>query len=301
MSNNRGLWLLSTLVTAGAVLCGRMDWCSALIGLAVAFALYALSGPGRLPGFFRAVQALWLAVPLGFFAGAAADLFPDAANAWYVPAVVLALSWLAARQGAKCAAAASAVAGFFVLGAVGIVAVFSLPELRLSWLAPRFDPYGALTALAMGAAGFTLAEAFPGQKPKVLWRIAAFAAPAVLCALVSGSLSPELAARQASAFYTLSRSISVFGVAERFEALISACLCLGVLGACTMLLCAVRALSGERSADGISAALSLAALAGCSITRYWVVFLLGTVILWVLLPLAKISKNMKKSIDKSDA
>lgn len=294
-----GLWLVSLMVTAGALVCGKLDWCSALAGTIAAYILYNIVGVGgRLPGAVRAVQVVWLAVPLRLAAQGAAALFPDSGGGLYVPAVVLALSWALAGRDSRAVLACCTVVGFFVLAAVAVVAVFALPQVQWRWLVPQFDAVTALRAMALGAAAFMLAEICP-EKPAQPWLLAGAASPAVLAALVAGCLSPALAAGERSAFYTLSRSISVFGVVERFEALIAACLTLGILSLCTLLLHCARLTAGARSGAGISAALAVAALAACAVPVPDVVWSVGTLVLWELLPLAKKLKKSKISVDKT--
>ncbi len=275
-----GMWLFSFGLTAGAVLCGRFGWLPALLGgTAGALVCRLCRDRQEPPAAVRAVQTLWLAVPLCVAANGAQALFPAGSDSLYVPSVVLGLAWLLSRhsrQGVRCCCA---IAGFFVLGALGVVAVFCLPDLCLRWLRPSFSWQEVLAALAVGSGGMLLARADQEAKPGPTWRGAAALAPAALAALVSGCLSRPLAARQPSAFYTLSRAVSLFGVAERFEALIAACLTLGLCSACTLLLCAARGGDGQR------ALLSLTALALTRLPLPPLIASAGTVVLWVLTPL----------------
>ncbi len=290
------VWLLSTFVTVGAVLCGKLNWCSALAGTALAFLLYNIVGTeGKLPGILRAVQVLWLAVPLAVAVNGATALFPDASNPYYVPVVVLALSWLLARQNREGVLACCTVVSFFVLAAVAVVTVFAAPDLQWQWLMPTFDWRSALIAFAIGAGAMMLCEVCPGTKPALIWRIVAFLAPVIFAALSAGCLSPALSVQQESAFYTLSRSISVFGVVERFEALIAACLSLGICSACTLVLHSGRQLIPAKGQDAVTALLCVAALFGSVLPSSGVIPAAGTVILWILLPFCKIIKKREKS------
>ena len=270
------MWLLCFGVTAGAALCGCFDWLSALAGGALA--ALASRYYTRTPRALRVLRALWLALPLCVGAKAAQALFPDVSGSFYVPAVVLALAWLLARQSRGGLLACCAVVGFFVLGAVGLVSAFSLPKLTLRWLRPAPALNGFLCALAIGAGGMLLAEC--GERPGPGWRWSALLAPAILSALAGGCLSRPLAARQASAFYTLSRGVSLFGVAERFEALIAACLTLGLCSACALILRAARELlKSDRAILLIPAALALCFV---PIPGPWIAA--GTALLWVVIP-----------------
>ncbi|MBR5430075.1 MAG: hypothetical protein IK116_06055 [Firmicutes bacterium] len=286
-----GMWLLCFGVTAGAALCGRFDWLSALAGGVLGALACRCDSRTHTP--LRVLQALWLAVPLCVGAQSARALFPDVAGSMYVPAVVLAMAWLLAQQSRGGLLACCAVVGFFVLGAVGIVSLCAVPKLTLRWLRPVPTLDGFLCALAIGAGGMLLAAC--GEEPGPGWRWSALLAPAILSALAGGCLSRPLAARQASAFYTLSRGVSLFGVAERFEALIAACLTLGLCSACALILRAGRALLGSDWAI----LLIPAALALCLFPIPGLCMAAGTVVFWVILPalwpLGKKLKIRKKS------
>ena len=288
-----GLWLVSFAATASAALCGRFGWLPALLGGGLgALAFRVRLHRGRIPPAVRKVQALWLAVPLSIAANSASTLFPDGGHSLYVPAVVLGLSWLLCCHRRSGVLSCCAVAGFFVLGALGIVALCAVPDLKIDWLRPEFHWMEALTALSLAAGGMFLCEAVPDICLGPGWRWASALVPAVLSALTAGGLSRPLAARQASAFYTLSRSVSLFGVAERFEALIAACLTLGVCSACALLLCAAG--GGSR----VRAALALAALILSRRPIPGPAAAAGTAIFWVIFPVFFAQKPAKKKTQK---
>ena len=300
-SRSSGMWLLSFGVTAGAALCGHMGWFSALIGALAGIILYEIYlwlPEGRTPAPIRVLQVLWLAVPLAVFANTARDLFPDASNELYVPLVVLALSWLLARHPRDGVLACCVIVGYFLLTAVAVVCVFASPNLQWHWLRPSFDWVEALTALSIAGGGMLLSTALPGVRPGKPWRWIAYLSPVVIAAVVSGSLSVPLARKQDAAFYTLSRSISLFGVVERFEALVAACLTLGLCSACALLLNAVRQMIPQKGGDGVTAFLCLAALGGSFLSLSPLIPAAGTAVIWVLLPLIKKKKKGEKTVDK---
>ena len=297
-----GMWLLSFCVTAGAALCGHMSWLSALAGGIGAILLYELRlklPSGKTPAFIAIVQVLWLAAPLAVLAAVARALFPDASNGAYVPLVVLALAWLLARHPRDGVMACCVIVAYFLLAAVAVVCVFSLPGVQWRWLSPSFDWGEAVIALSVALGGMALLTAVPGIKPGRGWRWIAFLCPAAIAAVVAGNLSMPLAARQAGAFYTLSRSISLFGVVERFEALVASCLTLGLCSACALLLHAARQLIPRKGRDGVTAFLCLAALAGSFLCLSPLVPAVGTAVVWVILPFIKNRKKMKKVVDKT--
>ena len=287
----RGMWLLSFCVTAGTALCGSFDWLSALAGGLLGALAVRFARNGTPLCIFR---ALWLAAPLSVGAQSARALFPDVSATLYVPAAVLVLAWLLARQSRGGLLACCAVVGFFVLGAVSVVSAFSLPKLTLRWLRPEPSLTGFLIALALGFGGMLLTET--GEKPSGAWIWCAHLAPAILSALAGGCLSYPLAGRQSSAFYTLSRGVSLFGVAERFEALIAACLTLGLCSACALLLWTARGMLGSDWAF----LLIPAALGLCVFPIPGAYIAVGTALLWVIFPaLFSVRLSCKKMLKKS--
>lgn len=271
------MWLLSACVTMGAALCGRFGWVSALAGGALGAAAYSVRlKRGEEPAALEVLQTIWLAVPLGIAAKSAAALFSG--HSFYVPAVVLALSWLLSRHPRQGVLACCTLVGFFVLAAVGIVSAFSLPDLHPVWLRPAFDWQETLIVLAICSAGMLLCRGIPGAKPSPGWRWAAYLAPAGIAAIVGGCLSRPLAQLQASAFYTLSRSISLFGVAERFEALIASCLLLGLCSVCALIF------SAAKKCGSWTWTLIVPALILTQVSIPPLVVSAGTVALWVLAP-----------------
>ena len=284
-----GLWLLSCSASMGAMLCSRFGWLPALLGGGLgAVGFHLRMRGGEVPTAVRLLQTLWLAVPLSVAAKGATALFPAGGPSLYVPAVVLGLGCLLCCHERSGVLACCAVAGFFVLTALGIVALCSLADLHPAWLRPEFSWVQLLSALAVGSGGMLLAEAAPATRPGPGWRCAAALAPAVLSALAAGGLSRPQAARQASAFYTLSRAVSLLGVAERFEALIAACLTLGACSACTLLL---RAACGGNRTRALLASVALI-LVRSPLPELPAAA--GTVLLWGIIP-AIFSKNRGKS------
>lgn len=297
LNRSGGMWLLSFCVTAGAALCGHMSWLSALAGGIGAILLYELrlkQPEGQVPGWIKALQVLWLAVPLGVLAAVARELFPDASNGVYVPLVVLALAWLLARHPRDGVLACCVIVAYFLLAAVAVVWVFALPGLQWHYLLPSFDWLESAMALSIASGGMALLTAVPGVKPGRAWRWVAFLCPVGIAAVVAGNLSRPLAAQQPGAFYALSRSISLFGVVERFEALVASCLTLGLCSACALLLHAARQLIPSKGRDGLTAFVCLAALCGSFLRLSPLIPVTGTILVWVLLPLIKNRKKMKK-------
>ena len=126
--------------------------------------------------------------------------------------------------------------------------------------------------------------------------------PAVPAFLTAACLSPELARQEPLPFLTLTKSLSVLSVMQRFELLLSVAQLLGLFALLTMLVCAaermlgaVRRKNGTGSTGGVFCLLAF----GGSFLAYrlpiwsWAV---GAAIFWGVVPiLTQVIVNIKKS------
>lgn len=282
-SRAAGAWELTAFLTAAATVCAGLDWLSVLVGAAASLLLCLL--PGRRIGRIPRLALLWLPVLLWVVARAAGALFPESGNGWYVPAVALALGWLLARQPGRAVLACSAILCYFVLAAVAVVLVFALPDVRLIHLTPRFSWQQALVAFASGCGAWLLRTATGERSPVGCSAISHLLLP-LTAVVVCGVLSPQLARGKVIAFYALSCSISLFGVLERFEALMAACVFLGCTSTAALILRAGRVLlpCGEVSRDWLTAAACTAVIFCPSLPLPSMLFTSVIAILWVIVP-----------------
>ena len=225
--------------------CCRVSWPWVLLGGAAAAGL--LSGVTALRnrrvcrgGFFPRSGAI-LGVPLLAVALLAAwesgYAFPETAGSWLAAGLVLALAVAGARKGPASAGRCAGILLWVTGGLYGIVLVFSLPEIRVQWLAPAGQPLDALKAwgalLLPGAALCLGGDLEEGQRlPHWPWWTAAGLA-LLASAVTGGILSPALA-REPEAFRTLARGVSVLGVIRRFEALVNGAMLISGFAMCTL-------------------------------------------------------------------
>jgi len=100
---------------------------------------------------------------------------------------------------------------------------------------------GPLVVLLLPVAGLFLRDRLDGSKGRYLrWYLLTAALAGAVGAVCTGSLGRTLAKASPDPFWSMSRSISVLGVMERFEALISALLSLGFCCLLALLLLAGR-------------------------------------------------------------
>lgn len=183
--------------------------------------------------------------------------------------LLLVLAWTGAGGGetapARCAAVLLPMLGVLY----GAVLVFSLPQLRLAWLRPEIrlrDVLRCFGCLLLPGAALCCLRSREGALPAAAWISALLAGAAA--AVTGGLLSPALAP-EANAFLTASRSVSLLGVVQRFEALISAaevlsgfCLCAELLAACKAL---IGRAAGSRRAKNLYRAIPFFLLPLCTL------------------------------------
>ena len=236
-------------------LCCRVSWPWALLGgLGAAATLSGLTvlAERRRQEDGGANRAALLLPVLALGAGCAAwesgFAFPETARSPLAAAFVLGLALAALRLGPAAAGRCAGILLWITGALYGTVLLFSLPQLRTQWLRPAGtvgDAAAVWAALLPPGAALCLARRL-GEDQRLphwpWWAAAALAAAA--SAVTGGILSPPLA-REAEAFRTLARGVSVLGVIRRFEALVNGAQLMSGFCLCTLLLAAAEALWRE--------------------------------------------------------
>lgn len=262
-------------------------------------------GWGRL---LLAVSALWLLLAAGRTAEACERIY-DGARA--IPVISL-LTWAAAvwaaGQGERALLRALCVAFLFCTAIFAAVLVFSLPDLTLRFLRPRFSWRGLGAALP----SFLLASLlvyFPQgvrRHSPLGWSIAVAAFAVLASAVTAGSISPEVAASDAFPFGVMTKSLSLFGVMERFEAVVSAAVNAAYFALLALFAAAVRRLVLTMAPACPPKAVQWGQFftgGALVLAGNWLpqsVYLLGAAIFWGVLPLVLLSVGKEKNGAKSE-
>lgn len=175
----------------------------------------------------------WLSV-LGFavVALAAGELVSSAGYSWptgnrtAVPLILLALAAWSAQKGPSAAARVGCVLFWAVVAIYFVVLAAGAKEVQVQWLRPvdtEMD-WDLFILSLTPAAACVLLDKERRWGPRLL-----LPGVFVLCAsaITAGVLSPTIANELVDSFYEMSRSLSVFGVAKRFEAIVSAGMTVG--------------------------------------------------------------------------
>ena len=283
-------WLCAAMIPVLVQLLAGVSWVWVLLaGLMSVLVVWIVwrSGAREYPKWLWASQLLFTIVLLGQLLEKTGESWPTG-HQIVVPLILLAVAAWSVLKGPSAAARVGGVLFWFII--IMYLAVFGagVREVELEWLKPELSGVSWLGfALLLLPAGATALRR-PGEKWGVrLVLPAVFALAASLITI--GVLSP-LAAGKGNAFYELSRSLNLLGIARRFEAVVSAAMTVGWFALISMLLtfCGKHF---EKLFDGhgkvgvfVGAALSGAwALCGLHI-KPWIVCVCAAVF-WVLPPL----------------
>lgn len=219
----------------------RLGWVWATAAAAISALLLGLCGrrcaPGGLteviPAAFgragRAVLALVLlggALLLGGAARALCAIYPESRGGPLTGLLLLLAAAYAAERDEETVLRSGAILFFFLTAVEAVILGFSAVQVRAAWLAPQTGrvPFAAMTAALSPMAVLYVRG---GARRTGGWLAAGIGlcAAAALCA--AGTLSPRVAGEEAFAVYTMAKSVSVFGVMERLEPVVSAALTAG--------------------------------------------------------------------------
>ena len=283
------LWVLggSILACALAVCQQAMQRHSGLC-MRQAFARAFGAVGGRI---MAAAELLWLLFAASGAAAASQIAFEDDLGP-FLPAIPLLLAALAGQKGRLAAGRVCAVLALCLAGLYAVIAAASLRHVQADWSRPQGVPADAALAfcLCLGPVcmAFVTAEE---ETPRISPGTAA-----------ASALLPALARQEPLPFLTLTKSLSVLSVMQRFELLLSVAQLLGLFALLTMLVCAaermlgaVRRKNGTGSTGGVFCLLAF----GGSFLAYrlpiwsWAV---GAAIFWGVVPiLTQVIVNIKKS------
>lgn len=217
-----------------------------------------------------------------------------------VPLIVLALAAWSAQKGPSAAARVGAVLFWFVL--IMYLAAFGAgaKDVQPRWLKPQRDVPAAIGLLIFLVPCVAACLLRPGEKWSV--RLSLPVAFTVTAAVITvGVLSAPVAMRQENAFYEMSRSISIAGVAQRFEAMISAGMTVGWFALLSLLLsicglCVQRLFAGWGRTGVWGSALAAGGWMLCGLHIPGWILLFGGALFWVAMPiLTQGLERIKKS------
>ncbi len=306
----RWAWLAAGLSAAVVTVTGSLNWLWVLLGglLAILYYMYlethlsrcglALVLRHRLKLPACALTFLWTVAVMSWTAVLADTAFPEVDGFPSLGWALLALTAWGSRKGPGACARCCGVLCILLGGLYAAVVGFSLPQAQLQWMMPGTDWKEGLWALGM----FLLPAAVwygpcrKGRLPRIMWLGLAVGA-AVLSAVTAGVLSPQLVRELPLPVYTMTQQVSIFGVVERIEPLLSAAVTIGVFSLLSALACACGSLTkavGLGDAGGpVSCLLAGAGMFG---SRFLTlpVLTIGSILVWLVLPMAAVLLDNRK-------
>jgi len=251
--------------------------------------------------FLLAVSLLWFVVVLVWAAGLAGKAFPTVGNSPLLGWILLGLAAWGSMKGADACAACSGVLCLFLLALYGTVAVFSIGDVRMEYLRLNGEPEDAIRCigLLLTASAVWYLPSNRSRK-KRMWDIAVIllAGATLLAAITGGVLSPELAAEAQVPLYAVAQSVSLFGVVERIEPLLSAAMTMGIFALLSAMANVCKTIGNQirpwKYYDGLAcAAAAIMLLVVKKIDTLWLAA--GGGIVCVLLPVLVIAAGKRKN------
>ena len=286
-----GAWLFAAMVPVVIQILGGDAWLPVICAVILAILMKCIlwSSPLATTKWESALLFIYVVVLMGELLRPAAQSWPLGNSDPAVPLILLGLAALSAGKGPSVAARVGAVLFWVVLVIYAVVFAAGGKNVRMVWLQPRWDMPDLLGVTVLlipcGASQLLRKGEMPGNHGLLA---ALFISLGVI--LTAGVMSPSLATRLPNAFYEMCRSLDLFGVARRFEALVCAGATVGWFALLTLLLTLCGSY-GEKIFEGrgsiavwiCAAAAALWKLCGLHINGC-VLFLTGTVF-WVGIPL----------------
>ncbi len=253
-----GAWGFGALTVPAALTCAGLGWGWVLLGCAIAavyFGLTASLAEGKLDlreltvrAFGMGFGRVWLILGAAFALFSAAQTasqahlaFLDETGKLAGPALIV-LAALANRKEPEQAARVCGVVSLILAALYIIVLLSAARQVELQWLTPWGGARQTVEVLPSMLA-LTCLRFLPGRQERAKggWLALLALGPAALAAVTAGCLSPRLTQQLAQPFYTVSQSLSVLDVMERFEPLVSAALLMGFFAFESLLFAACRA------------------------------------------------------------
>ena len=246
-----------------------------------------------------ALVLLWTVLVMGWTALLADAAFPMVDGFPALGWILLLLAGAGCCKGAAACARCAGVLCLFLVALYGVIVGFSLPDVTWKNVSLSGTWQDSLWATGLfllpGAVWYLPCSR---SRKKTAWSLLLIlpVCGAVLAAVTAGVLTPELAADLPAPLYTLAQSVSLFGVLERIEPLLSAAMTMGVFCLLSVQSCACSALG---KALGLGKWTGAAACAAAGAVMFpvrdlprWVLGT-GCVLFWVLLPLLCLGKRDK--------
>ena len=298
-------WLLVAAVPAILSTAGRTGWftvsLTAVVCVILSICILACN-KRELPHWLCVLELLWLTVLLGGVAAFSATCWTEVDTLSWIPVILLAVAALAAKNGGVRAGRTGAVLNWFVLPVLAIVFLAGTTDRDWAWVRKEMEvPDGSLiTWLLLPCLGIFL----PQEKSKKRYALCAVLGVVAIVGsiIMDAVLGAEVAQSSSNNFYEFSKGVTLFGVAERFEALVACALTGGWFALFVIILSAVHHLAEKIFSSGAKWSVWLCAMVAaglmCMLPNRADWMAVGCLIFWGFLPVAAQGIESRKNIEK---
>lgn len=229
MRNQREAWTFAAVAGISAVVIAGFGWLEVLLGWCVCGLLrLTLRKSRREPGKAAAVFLLLGGVLVASMAVfAAEEAFPEDSTFPFVSLGVMALLFRALIGGKNAGKNVGNVLGLILLPLLGAVVLFGLSDVRWS----ENIPVGMVWEQVWITVAVTSPWwVFTGEEKSWSWFVLCGAISVGMCLMTRGILGAALTEQSTQPLYRAVQTIHIFGVLQRFEALLAAAVLLGAFG-----------------------------------------------------------------------
>ena len=300
-----GVWILAAVIPAILSIIGHSSWITVLpmVLICGGISCFVLRvGEMNVPEWLLGLELPWLILLLGGLVGQSTTCWEDATADPVIPVILLLIAAWASSRGVWRAGRTGAVLIWFILPILGIVFLAGTADVQWTWERTKMTvPDGMLTALLLlPCLGLFLPR--KGTAKGYTFCLAPVAVALIASVIMDGVLGGTVATKVPNTFYEFSKSVTLFGVAERFEALVACALTGGWFALFTMILSAIYHVTEKIFAASakwsvwIGATLAVGLMYVLPKDTLWMGF--GSLIFWGFLPAITQLLGGRKKIEK---
>lgn len=285
-------WVLVASVGPVLAICGRSSWLTVLLMAIVCSVVSACAvgyGSAKFPKLVCLAELIWLSFFLGGIALQSGNCWESNNAIPVIPVALLILSAWGAQYGAEKAARVSALLVWLILPICGLVLLAGVENVNVEWIDNTVKMTDWLLPVFLLIPSLSLF--IPNQQAKtsrmVIPVIALFAV--IVSVWLDATMGPSTARSAANGFYEYSKGVTLFGVAERFEALIACVLTGSWFALFTIILSSAYHIAESVKAGwGTRAVWACAVLSGtimCILHIPAEILTLGNLLFWGFIPI----------------
>lgn len=246
--------------------------------------------------WYAVLQCVFLSFTASSVLRMAGATWPEAQKNPIVILTLLLIAYWGSREGAVRASRASAVLMWFLVILYGAVVAGGIGNIRVDRIDPADKTFTGLPFFVYLLPGISVFIPREREKEHKLWLIPLFGT--IISILVTGTLSAKLAESLENPFYEFGKSLSLFGVVERFESFVSVALMIGYYCMLSLILSASyhlceNAVIGSGKQGILLTATASGLLADISVGSFYLLAI-GGLLLWYILPVIMHNWGVRK-------